>query len=210
MVPLSISELPGDRMQVRLLGPVDVTVGGQARAISGLRRTALVAALALRAGEVVSADLLTELIWDSRPPPGAGQTLQSHVSQLRRFLGEAAVIRLVPPGYVLDLPGDGTDVGVAQRLIREGTTASDAAEGARVLREAIGLWRGRPLAELAGWRWFDEQAWWLESLRAQATRALTEHRLALGDHAALVAELRRMAREQPLDEDLHRQLMLAL
>ena len=197
-------------MQVRLLGPVDVTVDGQARAINGLRRTALVAALALRAGEVVSADLLTELIWDSRPPPGAGQTLQSHVSQLRRFLGEAAVIRLVPPGYVLDLPGDGTDVGVAQRLIREGTTASDAAEGARVLREAIGLWRGLPLAELAGWRWFDEQAWWLESLRAQATRALTEHRLALGDHAALVAELRRMAREQPLDEDLRRQLMLAL
>jgi DNA-binding SARP family transcriptional activator/tetratricopeptide (TPR) repeat protein len=210
MVSLSISELPGDRMQVRLLGPVDVTIDGQARAINGLRRTALVAALALRAGEVVSADLLTELIWDSRPPPGAGQTLQSHVSQLRRFLGEAAVIRLVPPGYVLDLPGDGTDVGVAQRLIREGTTASNAAEGARVLRQAIGLWRGRPLAELAGWRWFDEQAWWLESLRAQATRALTEHRLALGDHAALVAELRRMAREQPLDEDLRRQLMLAL
>ena len=61
MVSLSISELPGDRMQVRLLGPVDVTVDGQARAINGLRRTALVAALALRAGEVVSADLLTEL-----------------------------------------------------------------------------------------------------------------------------------------------------
>ena len=112
-------------MQVRLLGPVDVTIDGQARAVNGLRRTALVAALALRAGEVVSADLLTELIWDSRPPPGAGQTLQSHVSQLRRFLGGAAVIRLVPPGYVLDLPGDGTDVGVAQRLIREGTTAGD-------------------------------------------------------------------------------------
>jgi DNA-binding SARP family transcriptional activator len=197
-------------MQVRLLGPGDVTVDGQARVINGLHRTALVAALALRAGDVVSADLLTELIWDSRPPPGAGQTLQSHVSQLRRFLGEAAVIRLVPPGYVLDLPGDGTDVGVAQRLIREGTTASTSAEGARVLREAIGLWRGRPLAGLAGRRWFDEQAWWLESLRAQATRALTEHRLALGEHAALVAELRRMAREQPLDEDLHRQLMLAL
>ena len=135
-------------MQVRLLGPVDVTVDGQARAISGLRRTALAAALALRAGDVVSADLLTELIWDSRPPPGAGQTLQSHVSQLRRFLGEAAVIRLVPPGYVLDLPGDGTDVGVAQRLIREGTTASDAAEGARVLREAIGLWHGRFLEDI--------------------------------------------------------------
>ena len=170
MVSLSISELPGDRMQVRLLGPVDVTVDGQARAISGLRRTALVAALALRAGDVVSADLLTEIIWESRPPPGSGQTLQSYVSQLRRFFGGAAVIRRVPPGYVLDLPGDGTDVGVAQRLIREGTTASSAAEGARVLREAIGLWRGRPLAELAGWRWFDEQAWWLESLRSRWMR----------------------------------------
>ena len=72
-------------------------------------------------------------------------------------------------------------VGVAQRLIREGTTASAAAEGARVLRQAIGLWRGRPLAELAGWRWFDEQAWWLESLRAQATRAGTALQRLFGD-----------------------------
>lgn len=197
-------------MQVRLLGPVDVTVGGQARAVNGLRRKALLAALALHAGDVVSVDRLTDLIWDSRPPRGAGQTLQSHVSQLRGFLGEGAVIRPVPPGYVLDLPGDGTDVGVARRLIREGTTATNSVEGARVLREAVALWRGGPLAELAGWGWFGEQARWLESLLAQATRALTEHRLALGEHAALVAELQSMVREQPLDEDLHRQLMLAL
>lgn len=197
-------------MQVRLLGPVDVTVDGQVRALTGVRRKALVAALALNAGEVVSAERLTELVWDCRPPPGAGQTLQSHVSQLRRFFGEGAIIRLVPPGYVLDLPGDGTDVGMAQRLIREATTASGSVEGARLLREAVGLWRGRPLAELAGWRWFDAQARWLESLLGQATRALTEHRLALGEHAALVAELQSMAREQPLDEDVRRQLMLAL
>jgi DNA-binding SARP family transcriptional activator/tetratricopeptide (TPR) repeat protein len=197
-------------MQVRLLGPVDVTVDGHARAINGLRRKALVAALALHAGDVVSVDRLTDLIWDSRPPPGAGRTLQSHVSQVRRLLGDGAVIRPVPPGYVLDLPGDGTDVGVAQHLIREGTTATDPGDGARALREAVGLWRGPPLAELAGWRWFGEQARWLESLLAQATRALTEHRLALGEHAALVADLQSTAREQPLDEDLHRQLMLAL
>jgi DNA-binding SARP family transcriptional activator/tetratricopeptide (TPR) repeat protein len=197
-------------MQVRLLGPVDVTVDGQARAINGLRRKALVAALALHSGDVVSADRLIELIWDARPPPRAGRTLQSHISQLRRFLGEGAVIRPVPPGYVLELPGDGTDVGVAQRLIREGTTATNPVEGARVLREAVGLWRGRPLAELAEWGWFGEQARWLESLLAQATRALTEHRLALGDHAALIAELQSMARDWPLDEDLHRQLMLSL
>jgi DNA-binding SARP family transcriptional activator/tetratricopeptide (TPR) repeat protein len=197
-------------MQIRLLGPVDVTADGQARAINGLRRKALVAALALHAGDVIRADRLTELIWNSRPPPGAARTLQSHVSQLRRFLGEDAVIRSVPPGYLLELPGDGTDVGVAQRLIREGTTARDSVQGARALREAVTLWRGRPLAELAEWQWFDEQARWLGSLLAQATHALTEHRLALGEHAALVAELQNMAREQPLDEDLHRQLMLAL
>ena len=150
-------------MQVRLLGPVDVTVDGHARALTGLRRKALVAALALHAGELVSTDRLTELVWDCRPPPGAAQTLQSHVSQLRRFFGEGTIIRLVPPGYVLDLPGDGTDVGVAQRLIREGTRATNSVEGARLLHEAVGLWRGRPLTELAGWRWFDEQACRLES-----------------------------------------------
>jgi len=100
-------------MQIRLLGPVDVAVDGQVLAVSGLRRKALVAALALQAGAMVSSDWLIDVIWGDRPPAGASQTLQSHVSQMRRFLGPGVAIRFTAPGYVLELPADGTDVAVA-------------------------------------------------------------------------------------------------
>ena len=197
-------------MQIRLLGPVDVAVDGQVLAVSGLRRKALVAALALQAGAMVSTDWLIDVIWGDRPPAGVIQTLQSHVSQMRRFLGPGVAIRFTPPGYVLELPADGTDVAVAHRLIRDAAATGDPEEGARLLRQAIGMWRGQALSELAEQPWFDDQARWLDSLLAQARRALAEHRLALGEHTALVPELRAQARELPLDEDVHRQLMLAM
>lgn len=197
-------------MQVRLLGPVDVIVDGRCCEITGARRKALLAALALHAGDVVSTGRLTEAVWGAWPPASAAQTLHSHVSHLRRLLGGGDAIRSVPPGYRLELPDDGTDVQVAQRLIRQGTAAVDPGTGARLLREAIALWRGRPMAELSDLGWFDDQIHYLDSLYAQATRALTQHRLALGEHAGLVPELELLAADHPLDEDLHRQLMLAL
>jgi len=195
---------------VRLLGPVDVLVDGARRPVQGLRRTAVLAALALEPGAVVSSDRLVDLVWGDGAPATAATTLQSHVSHLRRVLGDKAAIAARPPGYVLDA-GDGvTDVQAAERLIRLAARSPDPCQQLEQLQAAVALWRGRPLADLAGLAWFDDQAHRLEQLLAQARHALVETRLALGQHLQLIPELEDLCRQYPLHEQTHGQLMLAL
>jgi len=196
-------------MQVRLLGPVDVVVDGESRSVPGLRRAAVLAALALRHGEVVSVDGLVEIVWGSAAPSTSRNTLQSHVSYLRGVLGSKTAIRTQPPGYILHLD-DGTDVQQAEQLLRCARQAADPAEGVPQLRAALGLWRGRPLADLADVDWMDKQAARLDRLHAEVVHALAEARLAAGEHRALIPELEQLAAERPLDEQLHAQLILAM
>lgn len=179
-------------MRVRLLGPVDVTVNGAIRPVPGLRRKAVLAMLALRHGEVVSTDWLTDAVWGEAPPATALNTLQSHVSYLRGVLGSKSAILARPPGYVLDAGADGTDVRVAERLIRQGMQAAGPARGAQHLAEALALWRGRPLEDITGVAWLEEQATQLDQLWLRAKQALISTRLALGEHAPLVAELEQL------------------
>ena len=197
-------------MLIRLLGPVDVMADDGPRPVRGLRRKAVLATLALHAGGVVSTGLLAEVVWGEDAPATAVNTLQSHVSYLRTVLGDKAAIRARPPGYLLDLGGDHSDVQVAERLLRQGTHLADPAQGKRHLRAALALWRGRPLADVTGLAWLEEQAERLDLLCLQIRRALAEARLATGEHAQLVPDLEKMAVEYPLDEHIHAQLMLAL
>jgi DNA-binding SARP family transcriptional activator/tetratricopeptide (TPR) repeat protein len=196
-------------VQVRLLGPVDLMVRGAARPVPGLRRRAVLAALALQPGRVLAADHLINVVWGGAAPATATNTLQSHVSQLRRFLGRDAIVAR-PPGYLLDLAGQSTDVQAAERLIGEAGRAADPRDAAARLSDAVGLWRGQPLADLAGLAWFDDHARRLELVLLQARAALGDLRLAAGEHAVLVPELEALSRQYPLDERIHGQLMLAL
>jgi DNA-binding SARP family transcriptional activator len=132
-------------MRVRLLGPVDVMVDGEERPVAGLRRKAVLATLALHAGEVVSTDRLVDAVWGETAPLTALNTLQHHVSHLRAVLGGRAVILARPPGYLLDLGEDGTDVQLAERLLRQGTQSADPRQGAQELRQALALWRRSPI-----------------------------------------------------------------
>ncbi len=197
-------------MQVRLLGPVDAVVDGEARAVRGLRRKAVLAVLALHAGEVVSTGQLTDAVWGQDAPATAVNTLQSHVSYLRTVLGDKGAILARPPGYLLDLCGDGTDVREAERLLRQAARSPEPAAAVRHLHNALNLWRGRPLADVTGVAWLEEQAERLDLLRLRVEQALSEARLAAGEHAELVPELERMAADHPFDERIVEQLMLAL
>ncbi|GIE95252.1 BTAD domain-containing putative transcriptional regulator [Paractinoplanes rishiriensis] len=198
------------RIQVRLLGPVDLVVGGVTRRVSGLRRKALLAVLALDAGSVVSTDRLIDIVWDGAPPPTALNTLQRHVSRLRADFGAPGVIAGQSHGYALELPDDATDLAVAERLISEGRRAPDPAGRAARLRGALDLWRGRPLADVTGLRRLAEQAEHLEQVELAAREAFADARLALGEHAALVPELERLAARHPYREQIHGQLIVAL
>jgi DNA-binding SARP family transcriptional activator len=197
-------------VRVRLLGPVDVMVDGEPRPVRGLRRKAVLATLALHGDQPVSAGRLVDVVWGETAPPTALNTLQSHVSHLRNVLGSKTAILARPPGYVLDLGDDGTDVQLAERLLRQGTRSADPGHGVRHLREALALWRGSPLADVAGLAWLEEQAVRLDLLWEQIRRALAEARLAAGEHAQLVPELEQMVADHPLDEQIRAQLMLAL
>jgi DNA-binding SARP family transcriptional activator/tetratricopeptide (TPR) repeat protein len=195
---------------VRLLGPVDVMVAGAPRPVSGLRRKAVLAVLGLAAGEVVSTDRLLDVVWDGHPGTVGRGAVQTHVSYLRRVLGDPAAIVAHGSGYLLDLGADATDLQVAVRLIEEGRRESRPDRRAARLRDALDLWRGRPLSDVAGLRWLDAQAERVSALHLDATLGLTEARLELGEHAALVPELAELSRQHPYREDLCRQLMLAL
>ncbi|MFI1276761.1 BTAD domain-containing putative transcriptional regulator [Micromonospora sp. NPDC020751] len=197
-------------MRVRLLGPVDVTAGTKAGTVSGIRRKGVLAVLALHPGVIVSTDRLIDVIWGDQAPATAPNSLQSHVSYLRRIIGARSAIVGRSPGYVLDLPGEATDVEVAERLIREGTRSTDHGHARTVLASALELWRGRSLVDVASLGWLHEQAERLEHLRLVAVRALVDSRLALGEHAQLVPELELLTQEHPLDEHIHEQLMVAL
>jgi predicted ATPase/DNA-binding SARP family transcriptional activator len=197
-------------VQVRLLGPVDVVVHDHPQQVHGLRRKAVLAVLALHGGEIVSTGRLLEAVWGDAAPPTALNTLQSHVSYLRKVLGRKAAIIARPPGYLLDLGDDPTDVHLVERLLREGRQSVDPGQSARSFRAALALWRGQPMADLIGLVWLDAQAERLDLLRAEVERALFEAQLAAGEHGRLVPDLERMAARHPLDEQVHGQLMLAL
>jgi DNA-binding SARP family transcriptional activator/Tfp pilus assembly protein PilF len=132
------------------------------------------------------------------------------VAYLRRVFGDPGVIVARPPGYFVDGSRVGTDVIDAERLIRDGQRDDDPVRAAQLLEAALALWRGRPMTELAGLRWFDEQVRRLDQLLLRARRALVDARLVAGEHEELLPDLVDMCAEQPFDEQLHAQLMRAL
>lgn len=194
-------------VRVRILGPVDVLVDGAPREVRGFRRKAVLAVLALRATELVSADRLIEVVWGERAPRTAANALQAHVSYLRGVLGSREAIVAHSGGYVLDAD---TDLLVAQRLIDEGEQEDDPSARVGRLRAALACWRDRPLVDVAGPAWLDEEAQRIDTIRLAVVDGLTEARLALGDHARLVPELERHGLRYPFREHVHGQLMLAL
>ncbi|GAA3441694.1 BTAD domain-containing putative transcriptional regulator [Planomonospora venezuelensis] len=208
--PAGVSPMPVIPVRVRLLGPVDVTVGGVVRPVPGLRRKAVLAVLALRRGEVVSADRLIEIVWDGRPPATAVNTLQSHVSYLRRTLEQPGAIVTRAPGYALELGAEATDVRLAEQLVERALGTADPAERVAVLDRALELWRGPSLADVCDLSWLGEEAERLERVRRTAGQARVEARLALGEHVRLVPELEDLAESNPFDEDVCGLLMTAL
>jgi DNA-binding SARP family transcriptional activator len=180
------------------------------RPVRGLRRQAVLAMLALNRGHVVSIDRLVQVVWDGTAPPGVANTLQSHVSHLRQVLGSRTAIVARPPGYVLDLDRAATDVELAEDHIDAGTRAADLATAAAHLRDALALWRGRPLADVAELPFLDEQAARLDGLWLRAKLALVEALLALGEHEQVVRDLEQLAADHRYDERIHGQLMVAL
>src|SRR5579859_5394868 len=139
--PLSGRCHEGGSVEIRLLGPVEVVDdAGAVVALASARQRLLVAGLCVRAGDVVAADTLVELLWGDALPADPAAALQSQMSRLRRRLGPAAAIATVPGGYRFANPGI-VDVVRFRRLLERARRGADGV----AVEEALALWRGRPL-----------------------------------------------------------------
>ena len=196
------------RMEFRILGPLEVIAKSRVVPLDAPKQRALLALLLVRANEPVPRDLLIEELWAGRPPPSATKVLQTYVSQLRRVLGRD-VIRTAPSAYELLADAGSFDLFRFDQLVANARAAGPATANG-MLREALSLWRGPPLAEFAYEQWAQPEIDRLEELRLEALQERIESDLALGASAELVAELELLVGQYPLREGLRAQLMLAL
>src|SRR5215210_1466106 len=209
-----------DDVEFRILGPLEVCKDRAVVSLGGERQRTLFAILLVKANQVVSADRLCDELWHGRPPETAQTALQGHVLELRRLLepdhvrgSPYHVLVTQPPGYVLRVDPDNLDVHRFRRLLDEGREAlarDQPTAASRLLREALTLWRGPPLADLGFEPALAQEIATLEELRLTALEERIEADLALGRHADLVAELHALVADQPLRERPRGQLMLAL
>ncbi|MGO8893977.1 MAG: AfsR/SARP family transcriptional regulator, partial [Streptosporangiaceae bacterium] len=202
-------------MDFGLLGPLVVRDGTRYVPVSAPRQRVLLAALLLSAGRVVGLDALAEVLWDGQPPAGARGALHSAVQRLRSTLGPsgAGLVETRPPGYLIRVDDGTFDVREFNVLAARGHAAAAAgtwAQAARLLREALGLWRGDPLADVPSQLLRDREAAPIEDQRRQALAARVDADLHLGRHGEVVAELRQLVMAHPLQEQFHAQLMLSL
>jgi DNA-binding SARP family transcriptional activator len=172
-----------------------------------MQRAAL-ALLALNAGKVVSTDRLVEELWGDCAPANPMNSVQSHISQLRRLLGSDRIVTR-SPGYLFDLDPDDVDALRFERLVKA-ARVGPAEKLADALREALALWRGPALADVGDAAFITVEASKLDELRLAALEDRVDADLALGLHAGLVVELQTLTTEHPLRERLHGQLMIAL
>jgi DNA-binding SARP family transcriptional activator/predicted ATPase len=199
-------------MQLRMLGPFQLEDGGRQITVGGARQRAVLAYLVLNANEVVPSERLLLDLWGEDSPPNAANALQAAISRLRKVLPPGRLVT-AGPGYELRIFPAELDVRQFEQLIAEGREALMArapAEAARMLDQALALWRGPPLADFRYEPFAQAEIARLEELRLTCLEEHIEAHLALGSAAELTAELRQLAGEHPLRERLHGQLMLAL
>jgi DNA-binding SARP family transcriptional activator len=194
-------------MEFRLLGPLEVEEEGRVLKLGGAKQRALLALLLLYANEAVSRERLIDELWGSTPPETAPAAIQVYVSQLRKLLGRDVIVTQ-PPGYLIRVREGTLDVERFERAV-ERARGEPSGDAAALLRDALGLWRGPPLAELDGSFARAERAR-LNEQRLSALEQRIRADLEFGRHAQLVPELEGLVREHPLRERLRGQLMLAL
>ena len=195
-------------MEFRILGSLEAVAEGRVISLNAAKPRALLAILLLHANELVSSDRLIEDLWGGRPPITAAKVLQTYVSQLRRVLGRDTIVT-GPAGYQLRLEPQCFDLHRFDELVAE-AQGVDPPIAARVLHEALVLWRGPPLADFSYEPWAQAEIHRLEELRLEALEQRIDADLALGRDGELVGELEPLIADHPLRERPREQLMLAL
>jgi DNA-binding SARP family transcriptional activator/DNA-binding beta-propeller fold protein YncE len=200
-------------MDFRILGRLEVSDGdGPPLALGGTKQRALLALLILHRAEIVSTDRLADELWGEVAPATASKTLQGYVSRLRKVLGDG-VLQTHGHGYRLAIaPGD-LDAARFEQLVADARAAAEDGaldDAARLLGDALALWRGQPLGDLAFEPALRGEVARLEEVHLAALEDRFDTGLARGRHSELVPELEGHVRAHPLRERARGQLMVAL
>ncbi|HET9739330.1 MAG TPA: BTAD domain-containing putative transcriptional regulator, partial [Solirubrobacteraceae bacterium] len=200
-------------MDFRILGPLEVHGDDGPIDVRGRKPRAVLAVLLLHPNQPVSAERLAVALWGHDAPAGAVRTVHVNVSRLRKALRKGDILTTTPAGYRLRvLPGE-LDAERFEDLVEDGRRAMAAGQpeaAGRLLREALALWRGPPLGDLAFEPFAQTEITRLEEQHEAAIAARVDADLAAGRHEELVGELRRLVAEHPTHEPFVGQLMLAL
>jgi DNA-binding SARP family transcriptional activator len=198
-------------LEFRVLGPVEVVRDGVAARIGSSTQRTLLALLVMHANEVVSTDRIVDVLWPD-DAPDARRKLWFHVSKLRSVLGRGGILEARPTGYTLRIDREQLDAACFERLADAGRSLleDDPARADELLRRALGLWRGRPFADVVHEDAVSPEAARLDELRLAALEERLEADLVLGRSSELVPELEALVAENPFRERLRAQLMLAL
>lgn len=201
---------------VRVLGPLEVMVGGARADVGGPRQRCVLARLIAGGGQVVSVDRLIEDLYTGEAPPRAIAALQAYVSRLRSALEPGRLPRACaetlitsPPGYALRLDRGEVDAWRFEESMHK-ATGKAAAAVYEELTAALALWRGPAFHEFAGLAWADLEASRLDELRLAAVERAADAALELGRAAQVATDMDRLTAEHPLREEMWRLLALAL
>jgi DNA-binding SARP family transcriptional activator/ABC-type branched-subunit amino acid transport system substrate-binding protein len=199
-------------MRYRVLGPLEVQDGTRRVQLRQGRQRLLLAVLLMAGGEPVSSDRLIDALWDEQPPPSATASLHNLIAGVRKALGDGRIVTR-DHGYALRLDGDELDSERFHSLSDGGRAAladGDPRGAVELLSEALELWRGPALGDLADHRALADAAARLEDRRLGVVEDRIDAELARGRHDTVLPELARLTQEHPFRERLRRQQMLAL
>jgi DNA-binding SARP family transcriptional activator/basic membrane lipoprotein Med (substrate-binding protein (PBP1-ABC) superfamily) len=211
---LAIETSDSRSLRFRVLGALQAETDKRTLDLGGRKQQSVLAALLLRAGEVVSNDRLIDEIWGDSPPASAAHSLEAYVSRLRQVLAAHGVaLERRAGGYRVDLGAAVLDSKVFEALVNESaqaTAAGDDARASALAKHALDLWHGPVLSgvplHLEGRAAADR----LDELRLRALEIRVDADLVLGRHGGLVGELQRLVEEHPYRERFVAQLMVAL
>lgn len=205
------------QLWIGLLGPLSVRSRGQSLHVPAARQRSLLAALVVRAGDVVPAAALAEAVWDGAPPATWPETIRNYIRRLRVVLGELAGGRILTrsPGYLLQVSREEVDLLSFETLYRTGRAAARAGDwptASATLSAAEALWRGTPFADIPSSRVRDAHLPYLDEMRLAAVGARIDADLRLSPCRAadVLPELRMLSSQHPEREHFRAQLMLAL
>ncbi|MDK9500319.1 BTAD domain-containing putative transcriptional regulator [Streptomyces katrae] len=201
-------------MRFQLLGPLSIAHGPETVVLKPSKPTSLLAALLLHPGTVVSTGYLLRAVWDEEPPATARAALQTCVLRLRRLFAKygisATTIEAVPGGYRMRNDTETLDLALFRFLTAQARAAAGTPEELYRLREALSLWQGQPLSNVASGMLQRDAVPALEQERLLVLERVCDLELAAGNCHQVLVDLYEGARHRPVRERFTEQLVEAL